>query len=143
MFKLSIVTAEQIVYEGNINQLVAPAVDGEIAILTNHHPIVTKLGPGALRVQKGNGSEETLYTSGGYLEVNDNQAIILADMVEDIGAIEVEEARDARERAREMMKNTKDDVERDKLEQELRAQMIRERLAQVSKYKKRVGGTAE
>jgi F-type H+-transporting ATPase subunit epsilon len=141
MFKLSIVTAEQTVYEGTIVQLVAPAVDGEIAILTNHHPLVTKLGPGALRVQKEDGSEETLYTSGGFLEVNNNQAIILADVVEDIGAIEADEARAARERAHEMMKHTKDDVEREKLEQELRAQMVRERLAQVSKYKKRAGGT--
>ncbi len=136
MFHLTIVTAEKTIYEGDIKMLVAPAVDGEIGILTNHHPIVTKLGPGAIRIQFEDGKEDRLFTSGGYLEFNSNKAILLADVAEDLEAIQVEEARSARMRAQELLKGAKDDVEFEKLEEELRAQMLRERLADVAKYKK-------
>lgn len=136
MFHLSIVTAEGPLYEGNIDMLVAPAVDGEIGILTNHHPMVTKLGPGAMRVVNTDKTEQTLFVNGGYLEVINNKVTILADAAENIGAIQLEQARAARQKAHEMLKNAKDDVDREKLEAELRAQMVRERLAEVNRFKK-------
>jgi F-type H+-transporting ATPase subunit epsilon len=142
MFHLSIVTAEQSIYEGDIQMLVAPAVDGEIGILTNHHPIVTKLGPGGIKITKADNSEELLFTSGGYLEFNENKAILLSDVIENIDAIEATEAAAARKRAQELLKNAKDDVERDRLEKELRINMVRERLAGLGgKYGRRAGGS--
>jgi len=136
MFHLSIVTAEGTLYTGDIEMLVAPAVDGEIGILTNHHPLVTKLGPGAMRVVKADKSEQIVFVNGGYLEVINNRATILADAAENIEAIEAEQAKAARVRAQEMLKHAKDDVDREKLEAELKSQMIRERLAEVGKFRK-------
>ena len=137
MFRLTIVTAEQSVYDGDIEMLVAPTPDGEIGIMTNHHPLVTKLGPGAIRVVKTDKSEEVLFTSGGFLEVNKNKVILLADVVENIEAIQAEEAKEAREKAQDKMKMTTDEVERDRLDQEIRMLMMRERLAQVAQFSKR------
>jgi len=137
MFHLSIVTAEGSLYEGDIEMLVAPAVDGEIGILTNHHPLVTKLGPGAMRVVKTDKSEQIVFVNGGYLEVLNNRVTILANAAENIEAVEIEQARAARARAQAMVKNAKDDVELEKLEEELRAQMIRERLADAHQFKKK------
>ncbi len=137
MFNLSIVTAEGLLYQGDIEMLVAPSVDGELGILTNHHPLVTKLGPGAMRVVKTDKTEQTLFVNGGYLEVLNNKATILADAAENIDAIQAEQATAARKKASEMLKHAKDDVDREKLEAELRSQMIRERLAEVNKFKKK------
>ena len=131
MFHLTIVTAEQTTYEGDITMLVAPAVDGEIGILTNHHPLVTKLGPGALRIVKPDQSEERLFTSGGYLEVNNNKVTVLAEVIENIEAIKKEEAKAARERAQKLLQTATDDLEIEKLEKEIQFQMIRERLATI------------
>ena len=136
MFHLSIVTAEGSKYEGDIEMLVAQTVDGEIGILTNHHPLVTKLGPGAMRAVKPDKSEEILFVNGGYLEVLNNRATILADAAENIDAIMIEDARAARQRAQEMLKSAKGDVDREKLEEELRVQTMRERLAGIKDYKK-------
>jgi F-type H+-transporting ATPase subunit epsilon len=139
MFKLTIVTAEQPIYEGEIEMLVAPAVDGEVGILTNHHPLVTKLGPGGIKITKKDGSEEMLFTSGGYLEFNENKAILLSDVIENVDAIQAEQAIAARKQAQDLLKNAKDDVEREKLEAELQLNMIRERLAGLSKFRKKAG----
>lgn len=137
MFNLSIVTAEGLLYQGDIEMLVAPSVDGELGILTNHHPLVTKLGPGAMRVVKTDKTEQTLFVNGGYLEVLNNKATILADAAENIDAIQADQATAARKKAAEMLKHAKDDVDREKLEAELRSQMIRERLAEVNKFRKK------
>ncbi len=137
MFHLSIVTAEGSLYEGDIEMLVAPAIDGEIGIMTNHHPLVTKLGPGGMRVVKTDKTEQILFVNGGYLEVLNNKVTILADAAENIDAIQAEQAKAARIRAQEMLKNAKEDVDYEKLEEELRAQLMRERLAEVSRFKKK------
>lgn len=141
MFHLTIVTAEQTIYEGEIISLVAPAVDGEIGILTNHHPIVTKLGPGAMRLTKEDRSEERLFVTGGYLEVKDNKAIILADVIENIEAIQAEEAKQARLKAQQLVAKATTDVERERLMQELQIQLARERFAQIGSFARRAGGS--
>lgn len=141
MFHLSIVTAEQSIYEGDIDSLIAPAVDGEVGILTNHHPLVTKLGPGKMHIVKTDKSEQDLFVTGGYLEVSNNNAILLADVVEDMDAITAENAHEARARAQEMLKHAKDDTERDRLIKELQIQMLRERFAAMGNFKR--GGKSE
>jgi len=137
MFHLSIVTAEGSLYEGDIEMLVAPAVDGEVGIMTNHHPMVTKLGPGAMRVVKTDKTEEVLFVNGGYLEILNNKATILADAAENMEKIEVEQAKAARQSAQAMLKNVTGEVDREKLEEEIRVQTLRERLAEVHQFKKR------
>ncbi len=140
MFHLSIATAEQSIYEGDIESLVAPAVDGEVGILTNHHPLVTKLGPGKMHIIKTDKTEQDLFVTGGYLEVSNNNAIVLADVVEDIDAITAEQAREARSKAQELLKHAKDDVERDALMKELQIQMMREKFAAMGKFSRKMGG---
>ncbi len=137
MFHLSIVTAEKTIYDGDIEMLVAPAIDGEVGILTNHHPLVTKLGPGGMKITKADKTEEFLFISGGYLEVNNNKATILADALENVDQIEKEQAKAARERAQNMIKTAKDDLMRENLEKELQIHMLRERLADVAEAKRR------
>jgi len=137
MFHLSVVTAERTIYEGDIEMLVATTPNGEIGILTNHHPLVTKIAPGGLKLTHADKTEEILFASGGYLEVNNNKAIMLADTVTNIEDLQIEDARAAKERAQELLKTAKDDVERETLEDELRMQMAKERLADIAQYKKR------
>lgn len=136
MFHLTIVTPEKTIYEGDVQSLVAPAVDGEIGILTHHHPLVTKLGVGSLRMKKTDGTEETLFLNGGYLEVSKNKTTVLANVLEYVEEIEREQARQARERAQAMLKTASDDLEYEKLEKELQLQAMRERLAEVHQYRK-------
>ena len=116
-------------------------MDGEVGILTNHHPLVTKLGPGKMHIVKADKAEQDLFVTGGYLEVSNNNAILLADVVEDIDAITAEQAAEARKKAQEMLKHAKDDVEREKLEKELQIQMMRERFAAMGQYRR--GGKEE
>ena len=50
MLKVSVISPEKILFEGEATSVVAPAFDGEVGILENHAPMMTLLGKGTLRL---------------------------------------------------------------------------------------------
>ena len=57
MLKVSVISPERVLYEGDATSVVAPAFDGELGILTGHAPMITALGTGTLRVEGGAGNQ--------------------------------------------------------------------------------------
>ncbi len=101
--KLEIITAERVVYAAeDVDEVVLPGVEGELAVLPKHAPLMTMLRPGILRVIR-QGEEEELAVHGGFLEVRDNRVTVLADAAERAGEIDVERAEAARRRAQELL----------------------------------------
>lgn len=79
-FHLQIYTQEKRVFEGEVTSLVAPGAEGYFGVLAQHAPLLALLGEGKLTVRKG--SDTTEYKiSGGFLEVHQNRATLLADQV--------------------------------------------------------------
>src|SRR3954470_13340749 len=99
---VEIVTAERQVYnETDVDMVVAPGSEGVLGILPRHAPLLTMLRPGSLRVKKG-GAEQEMAVDGGFLQVNANRVLILADhaeRAEEIDAAAAEEARRQAEQA--------------------------------------------
>jgi F-type H+-transporting ATPase subunit epsilon len=98
MFRLSIVTPEQIEYEGEVKSLTAPGSDGYLGILSHHAPLITALKPGKIEFRDATDTIHVLAVSNGFLEVSANRATILADAIEDCNQIDIERARAAYER---------------------------------------------
>lgn len=99
---LEIITPEKVVYKNEIDELIAPTVDGQIAILPNHIGLLTKIIPGELIIRKAN-SQEALAVTGGFLEVAKNHISILADYAIRAEDIEVARAQEAQRRAEKLM----------------------------------------
>lgn len=74
-----IVSADQSLFSGLVELVVASGSQGELGITFGHAPLLTDLKPGPIRIVKQNGEEELYYLSGGYLEVQPNKISILAD----------------------------------------------------------------
>lgn len=98
--KVDVVTAERIVYSGDVDAVIAPGVEGQLGILPHHAPLMTILQAGELVVRRG-GEEDTMAISGGFLEVRPDRVIILADSAERAEEIDVERAEAAKKRAEE------------------------------------------
>ena len=81
-FELSILTPEKSVFEGPVEYLQAPGTEGYLGVLAHHAALVTALMPGTLTVRKVGGTEEHWQVSGGFFEVSNNQATVLADSTE-------------------------------------------------------------
>lgn len=79
---LDLVDSESRVFEGEVEYIVATAIDGEVGIYPNHIGMIVVLIPGILRVKLPNSDEYLILAlSGGYLEVFNNKVVILADIV--------------------------------------------------------------
>lgn len=83
LMQVDIVDSEKQIFSGKAEYLVAEAYDGEIGIFPYHIPLISKLKPGVLRLQIPDEKLQLIFAvSGGFLEVQGNHAIILADIVE-------------------------------------------------------------
>lgn len=107
----NVVSAKETIYSGDINMLVAAGIEGEIGILPGHIPFITLLKPGTLQITEPNGEIETVYVSGGVLEVQPNIVTVLADTA--IRAKDLDEAKikEARRQAQELLQNQKANVD--------------------------------
>ena len=75
---VSVITPEATIYEGEADQVVAPAHNGSLGILRGHAPLMALLGTGTLRIERG--GKSTSYTvSGGFLQVVDNTVTVLSE----------------------------------------------------------------
>ncbi len=108
--RLEIVTAERVVYSEDVSVLVAPGIDGELAILPRHAPLLTMLKPGEIRVVK-DGEDSFMSVSGGFMEVLGNKVTILADTAEHVEEIDMQRAEEALRRAQESVATSASDID--------------------------------
>jgi F-type H+-transporting ATPase subunit epsilon len=76
MLKVSVISPERVLFEGEATSVVAPAFDGEVGILTDHAPMMTLLGKGSLRLD---GAGKRFEIEGGFLQVVSNTVRIVTE----------------------------------------------------------------
>ena len=97
-----IVSAEEEIFSGLVESLVATGELGELGVNYGHAPLLTGLVPGPVRILLQNGDERVYYVSGGFLEVQPGVVSVLADTAlraDDVDAAAAEEARREAEQA--------------------------------------------
>ncbi len=80
-FQLSILTPEKTVFEGAVEYVEAPGTEGYFGVLSNHAAMVSGLAEGTLKVRGADGQQQSWRVSGGFFEVSNNQATVLADAI--------------------------------------------------------------
>lgn len=78
MLKVSVISPEAVLFEGETESVVAPAYDGEVGILTGHAPLMALLGEGELRLG-GGGADRRFSVEGGFLQVVENNVRIVTE----------------------------------------------------------------
>ena len=104
--RLEIVTAERLVFSGEVDEVTAPGFDGEITVLPRHAPLLTMLRSGDLRLVT-NGQATDIAVSGGFLEVEPDRIRILADTAERAEEIDVARAQAALSQARDAVEEAR------------------------------------
>jgi F-type H+-transporting ATPase subunit epsilon len=117
-----IVTPERITYTNEVEMVVVPSLDGELGVLPLHAPLVAALKAGEVRVKIGDDTD-WFAISGGYLQVNMDRAIILADDAVSSSQIDLERVKQAESLIREQLAGLKEKdaaaEERDRLAADL------------------------
>jgi F-type H+-transporting ATPase subunit epsilon len=100
-----IVSAEESLFSGLVEMVVATGSQGELGVNFGHAPLLTDLKPGPIRIIRQGGEEEVYYLSGGYLEVQPNSISILADTALRADDLDEAAALEAKKHAEQMMTN--------------------------------------
>jgi F-type H+-transporting ATPase subunit epsilon len=78
-FTLSVLTPEATVFEGEVEYVQVPGTEGYLGVLAHHAALVSALAAGTLTVRTPDGDEARWQVSGGFFEVSNNRATVLAD----------------------------------------------------------------
>ncbi|WP_111642358.1 F0F1 ATP synthase subunit epsilon [Marinimicrobium alkaliphilum] len=100
-----IVSAEQEIFSGLVEMVVAPGTEGPLGIIYGHAPLLTGIEPGPIRVVKQGGEEEIFFVSGGYLEVQPYHVTVLADTALRAGDMDEAAAQAAKDQAEKALAN--------------------------------------
>jgi F-type H+-transporting ATPase subunit epsilon len=97
--RLELVAPQGRVFEGDVDVVVVPASTGEIGILPRHAPLVAQLAIGRVRALTMDGDWVSFSVAEGFVKVQFNKVIVLADAAEEASRIDVSRAEKAVERA--------------------------------------------
>lgn len=109
--RCDIVSAEEEIFHGNAQMVIATGEMGELGIAPRHAPLITRLKPGQVRVQLESGEEQFFYVSGGILEVQPSVVTVLADTAIRAKDLDEAAARKAKEEAERSLANRTDALE--------------------------------
>lgn len=102
---VDVVSAEESIFSGEAKFVALPGEAGELGILPRHTPLITRIKPGAVRIEKADGEEEFVFVAGGILEVQPNVVTVLADTAIRGHDLDEAKANEAKKRAEEAMQN--------------------------------------
>jgi F-type H+-transporting ATPase subunit epsilon len=83
-FTFRLVTPQRVVFEGPVLSIQAPGSEGYLGVLAHHAPLITALREGRLEMRDPSGRVSAYHVGGGFLEVSNNRASVLADSAEPI-----------------------------------------------------------
>jgi F-type H+-transporting ATPase subunit epsilon len=107
---VDVVSAEESVFSGEAKFVALPGEMGELGIYPRHTPLITRIKPGAVRIQRAdNDQEEFVFVAGGILEVQPGSVTVLADTAIRGHDLDEAKANEAKQAAEEAMKNAKSD----------------------------------
>jgi F-type H+-transporting ATPase subunit epsilon len=84
-FHFELVSPAKLLFEGPVESVVVPGIEGDMTIMASHAAMMTSLRPGVVTVADGKGARR-LFVRGGFADVNASGLTILAEQ-----AISVEE----------------------------------------------------
>jgi len=116
---VDVVSAEESIFSGEAEFVVLPGEAGELGIYPRHTPLITRIKPGAVRIQKPGGEEEIVFVAGGILEVQPKLITVLADTAIRGHDLDEAKANEALKRAEEARRNARDKQEIAAVESEL------------------------
>jgi F-type H+-transporting ATPase subunit epsilon len=124
-FLLEIVTPDRTVYEQEVQMVIVKGAAGELGVLAHHIPLVTPLKIAPITVKKQGAKDERLAVHGGFMEVRKDKVVILAESAELPGDIDVERARQAKDRAERRLQAKQDDFDFKRAERSLQRAVTR------------------
>src|ERR1700712_4916913 len=136
---VDVVSAEESIFSGEAKFVALPGEAGELGIYPRHTPLITRIRPGAVRIETADGGEEFVFVAGGILEVQPHTVTVLSDTAIRGKDLDDERASVAKAAAEEALKNAKTDIDIAMAQSELA--VMAAQLAALRKYRDKKGAS--
>ena len=125
-FNVSVVTQVKKILEQEAGYLRLRTSEGDIGILPNHAPLVAELSMGRMEIESPNKDRRDIYfLSGGFLEISDNQATVIADEILPIEEIDIESEQTLVENLKKELEKLETDEEKKRLQKKLKISLAK------------------
>ncbi len=128
-FQLEVISPERIFYTGDVEMVELTTTEGDIGIYAGHIPLTTIVAPGVLTITESRDSLKEASLLEGFMEITPEKVTILAQSCEWPDEIDVNRAREARDRAERRIKSNDSNVNMSRAELALKKSLIRIGLA--------------
>ena len=132
---VNVVSAKESIFSGRARFVALPGESGELGILPGHTPLITRIKPGAVRIEKEDGGEEFVFVAGGILEVQPKKVTVLADTAIRGHDLDEAKATEAKRLAEEAVQNAKGELDLARAQSEL-AELVAQ-LAAIRRLRKK------
>ena len=129
-FHLEVLTPGRVFFEGDVEEVIVPGVEGYQGILVDHVPVIISLKEGALKIKVDNEWKEAVIHSG-FAQVEQKSTIIMSDAVERPEEIDINRAQAAKEKAEERLRQQLSQIEYHRSKADLARAMARLRISKV------------
>ena len=116
---VDVVSAEESIFSGEARFVALPGESGELGIYPRHTPLITRIKPGTVRIEKADGTEEFVFVAGGVLEVQPDCVTVLSDTAIRGKDLDEEKSNAAKAAAEEALKSAKTDIDFARAQSEL------------------------
>ena len=132
---VDVVSAEESIFSGEAKFVALPGEAGELGIYPRHTPLITRIRPGAVRIETADGGEEFVFVAGGILEVQPTTVTVLSDTA--IRGKDLDEAKalEAKRHAEDALRNAKSDIDIALAQSELT--VMAAQMAAIRKYRQK------
>ncbi len=140
MIHLKLVTLSGTKFDDDIYEVIVPTLDGQIAVLTNHMPLISAVNNGIISIRKNPKDNDALMehfaTHGGVIEVADNNIRIIVDEADTGDEISEADAKKAYDLATKMKNEAKDQMSLDHAQEMIDRSSVRIQVAQLRRHRR-------
>ena len=135
---LEVVTPHRTVLVEDVESVTLPGIEGELGILPEHIPLLTTLDTGIMSYKSSSGKTQAIAVHWGYAQVEGNSVRVLAELAETADEIDIERAKDAEKRAKDILISgapttsswEEEENRQNKYESKLKRSIVRQKVAQ-------------
>lgn len=113
--QFELVSPERLLLSRAVEMVVIPGSEGYFGVLPRHAPMISTLSSGVIDIYEGGSITEQLFVAGGFAEVTEERCTVLAENATPMSEVVVAETETAIADAKEILKDTSDEVEKEKL----------------------------
>lgn len=118
--QFELVSPERLVLSRDVEMVVVPGSEGYFGVLPRHAPMISTLSAGVIDIYEGGSVVDRIFVAGGFAEVTETRCTVLAEEARPLGEVTLADVEKELAGDRDVLKDTKDEVEREKLQDRIR-----------------------